>query len=935
MARLLARSGSETGSVFDLSKEVTTIGRNPTNDLVLGDDRVSRLHARIKRRGELYEVEDLKSTHGTFVNGALIAGEQALKDTDLLRFGHTEFLFKAGVSPRLTEDTVPTFVGNGLVQAAADDEMAAYLDSAAIRVPNAPSPENANLSGWRLDVLAQVADTLQSATSEEDFLEALMDVLFDAFKPDRGVIFLSREPGGTLVRRLARPDLAETSVSKSILHYAVTRQMSLMVPDIVEDERFQKVSSVLQHSIRGALCGPLVHKGRILGAVYLDRRVEPFEDNRENLILLNIIATHTAITLENAMLAQAEKAKEERFRIVAETVSDVIYEWDLKDKVDWYGDVDGLLGYPAGGFPRTLAGWAAALHPEDKERVWAAVDGQIKGVAPYNVEYRLAGKDGRWRWWSARGVLLRDQRGEPKRWLGAVTDITERKRAEEALRESEAKYRTLVENIPQKVFMKDRDSRWVSINEKFARDLGIRPEDAAGKTDFDFFPEEMAEKFRAADKRIVETGQTEEVEERYLEKDRETWVQTIRTPIRGISGEVIGVLGVFWDITERKRIEDQLRQAQKMDAVGRLAGGVAHDFNNMLQVILMGADMALREAAPDSPLGQNLLEIKKAGQRSADLTRQLLAFARKQTIAPRVLDLNDTVAGMLKMLGRLIGEDIDLLWKPCRDLHAVKMDPGQIDQILANLCVNARDAIAGVGKVTIETGKEEFDQAYCDTHPGFRPGQYVMLGVSDDGCGMDKATLANIFEPFFTTKESGEGTGLGLATVYGIVKQNNGFINVYSEPGKGTTFRIYLPPHEAKAAAGGKKRESLEPATGTETVLLVEDQEALLTLCRRLLERLGYTVLAAGSPQEAIRLVEEHKGDIHLLITDIVMPEMSGGDLWGRLNALRPGLKSLFMSGYTANVIAHRAILEEGVHFLQKPFSVEALAAKVREALSA
>lgn len=386
---------------------------------------------------------------------------------------------------------------------------------------------------------------------------------------------------------------------------------------------------------------------------------------------------------------------------------------------------------------------------------------------------------------------------------------------------------------------------------------------------------------------------------------------------------------------ERKRIEAQLRQAQKMDAVGRLAGGVAHDFNNMLQVILMGADMALAEATPGSPLGQNLLEIKKAGQRSADLTRQLLAFARKQIIAPRVLDLNDTVAGILKMLGRLIGEDIGLLWKPGHDLKAVKMDPGQIDQILANLVVNARDAIAGVGKVTIETGKAEFDQAYCDTHPGFTPGQYVLLAVSDDGCGMDKETLANIFEPFFTTKESGKGTGLGLATVYGIVKQNNGFINVYSESGKGTTFKIYLPPHEAKAAAGGEKRESLEPATGTETVLLVEDQEALLTLAKRLLERLGYTVLAAGSPQGAIRLVEEHAGDIHLLITDIVMPEMSGGDLCQRLNALRPGLKCLFMSGYTANVIAHRAILEEGVHFLQKPFSVEALAAKVREALSA
>jgi signal transduction histidine kinase/CheY-like chemotaxis protein len=311
MARLLARSGPETGSVFDLGKEVTTVGRNPTNDLVLNDNTVSRFHARIKRRGELYGVEDLKSTHGTFVNGALIAGEQALKDSDRLRFGRTEFLFKARESARLTEDTVPEFAENGSAQAVADDEMAMYLDSAAIRVSNAPSPENANLSGWRLDVLSQVADSLQSATSEEDLLGALMEVLFDVFKPDRGVIFLSQEPGGTLVRRLAKPDLAEMPVSKSIVYYAVTRQMSLMVPDIVEDERFQKASSVLLHSIRGALCSPLIRKAKILGAVYLDRRVEPFEDSRENLILLNIIATYAAISLENATLAQAEKAREE------------------------------------------------------------------------------------------------------------------------------------------------------------------------------------------------------------------------------------------------------------------------------------------------------------------------------------------------------------------------------------------------------------------------------------------------------------------------------------------------------------------------------------------------------------------------------------------------------------------------------------------------
>jgi PAS domain S-box-containing protein len=385
--------------------------------------------------------------------------------------------------------------------------------------------------------------------------------------------------------------------------------------------------------------------------------------------------------------------------------------------------------------------------------------------------------------------------------------------------------------------------------------------------------------------------------------------------------------------SEREKLQNQLLQAQKMDAVGRLAGGVAHDFNNMLSVILGYTEMILNQPDHDGALRADLGEIQKAAERSADLTRQLLAFARKQTIAPRPLDLNDAVSGMLKMLGRLIGEDIDLLWKPARNLWPVKMDPAQIDQLLANLVVNARDAIAGVGKVTIETGKAEFDEAYCADHFGFTPGRYVQLVVSDNGCGMDKDTQTRIFEPFFTTKPQGQGTGLGLATVYGIVRQNNGFINVYSEPGQGTTFHVYLPRHETQADIAGEVRERRDTPTGWETVLLVEDQEALLRLGKRLVERLGYKVLAANGPEKALEMAAGHPGTIHLLMTDVIMPVMSGRDLWQKLAASRPDLKCLYMSGYTTNVIAHHGILDEGVHFLQKPFSLEALAAKLREAL--
>jgi PAS domain S-box-containing protein len=384
---------------------------------------------------------------------------------------------------------------------------------------------------------------------------------------------------------------------------------------------------------------------------------------------------------------------------------------------------------------------------------------------------------------------------------------------------------------------------------------------------------------------------------------------------------------------EQIKLQSQLVQAQKMESVGRLAGGVAHDFNNMLAVILGYTEIAMDQVNTAQPLFAALREIRKAAERSADLTRQLLAFARKQTIAPRVLDLNETVDGMLKMLRRLIGEDIDLVWKPGRNLGPVKVDPSQIDQLLANLCVNARDAILGVGRVTIETDAAAFDEAYCADHAGFVPGEYVLLAVSDNGCGMDQETLGHLFEPFFTTKSVGKGTGLGLATVYGMVQQNNGFVNVYSEPGQGTTFRVYLPRHSAKTAPLSEKAPGRSAERGHETILLVEDEPAILKMATMMLDRLGYTVVGAKTPGEAVRLAEAHAGGIHLLVTDVVMPEMNGRDLAKHLLSLHPNLKCLFMSGYTADVIANQGVLAAGVQFIQKPFSLKDLAAKLRQVL--
>ncbi|MCG2749299.1 MAG: PAS domain-containing protein [Desulfobulbaceae bacterium] len=409
--------------------------------------------------------------------------------------------------------------------------------------------------------------------------------------------------------------------------------------------------------------------------------------------------------------------------------------------------------------------------------------------------------------------------------------------------------------------------------------------------------------------------------------------RVVSSPVLNPSGQVTAAIEMVEDITERLSLESQLHQAQKMESVGRLAGGVAHDFNNMLGVIIGHAELALDGMDPTQPLFTRLQEILKAALRSADLTRQLLAFARKQTVAPKALDLNEAVEGMLKMLRRLIGEDINLVWLPDSDLWQIKIDPSQIDQILANLCVNARDAITGVGKVTIETHTVTFDEAYCADHAEFQPGDFVMLAVSDDGQGMDKETLDKIFEPFFTTKGIGKGTGLGLATVYGVVKQNNGFINVYSEPGQGSIFKIYLPRHASKTGQMRKESPAAPDAQGDETILLVEDEAAILRITRFMLENLGYRVLAASTPKEAIRLAKEHAGEINLLLTDVVMPDMNGRDLAKMLISLYPGLKSLFMSGYTSNVIAQQGVLDDGINFIQKPFSRQDLAAKVREAL--
>jgi two-component system cell cycle sensor histidine kinase/response regulator CckA len=697
---------------------------------------------------------------------------------------------------------------------------------------------------------------------------------------------------------------------------------------------------------------------------------------------------------------------------------------------------------------------------------WA---GEALGIASNGRRFPIAGSITR----------IDDPSGGLAGFVASFRDVSDRARAEQALRESEERYRSLVESALDTIFTSDAHGRFLYVNNAAAAVLGLTPEEVKGRLVDELFPPHVAERYRAGVRQVIETGRTLTTEDLSEVNGQVRWFSTIVQPMTDASGHVVaqaivrdittrklaedrltrneerlnqairvadigffdhdhlkgerywspelrriaglavddplpphpstdGADNVLWihpddravivaavkrahapqsdgfydveyrfvrpdgeqrwlkvrsqtffrgegearhpvrtvggaqDITDRKtaeadrvRLQEQLVQAQKMESVGRLAGGVAHDFNNMLSVISGHAQLALHAAAPGDPMRADLEEIRAAARRAADLTRQLLAFARRQVVAPKVLDLNAAVLALLAMLRRLIGEDIELIWIPSAKAGRVRVDPSQVDQVLTNLAANARDAIEGVGRVAVQTRLATLDASDALRHEGITPGRYAVLEVSDTGRGMDSETAAHLFEPFFTTKPVGRGTGLGLATVYGIVKQNDGCIEVDSELGRGTTVRIFLPSVEADVTGATTDVSAGLPQSGHETVLLVEDESAVLRLSKIVLERFGYKVLTAGTPSEAIQLFQTHEGRVHLLVTDVVMPEMNGRELAARLRESRPELKALFVSGYSASALAPRGVLDEGVHFLQKPFSLEDLASSVREALDA
>jgi PAS domain S-box-containing protein len=646
-------------------------------------------------------------------------------------------------------------------------------------------------------------------------------------------------------------------------------------------------------------------------------------------------------------MEEALRESEEKYRLVVDNMADVIAIMDMNLRFTYVSpSVIRLRGYTAEEvMAQTLE---QIMTPESLQIIARVIEEEMQweasGTADLGrtriLELEEYKKDGSTVWLENHLSSFRDKENRLEGIVALSHDITERRQAEKALRESEENLRYILKHDPNAIAVYDKNLHYLAVSDRYLQDYDIEEKNILGKHHYEVFPE-MPQRWKDVHRRCL-AGAIERNDDDYFERPdgSVTYNRWECRPWYQANGEIGGLI-TYTEVTterkkaekEREKLQSQLNQAQKMEAVGRLAGGVAHDFNNMLAVILGYTEMALGRVDPAQPLQADLKEIMNAAKRSAAIIRQLLAFARKQTIDPIVLDLNETVEGMLKMLRRLIGEDIDLVWRPDSGLWPVKMDPTQVEQLLANLCVNARDAIAQVGKITIETGNAAFDEAYCADHPGFVPGEYALLAISDDGRGMDRETQDKMFEPFFTTKELGQGTGLGLATVYGVVKQNNGFINVYSEPGKGTTFKIYLARQAVEDVEPQKKSEEAIPRSQGETVLVVEDEVSLLKLASEILDKLGYTVLTAGTPDKALRLVENYTGEIHLLMTDVILPEMNGRDLAKQIKAIRPAMKCLFMSGYTADVIAHRGMLDEGVQFIPKPFSMRELAAKVRTVL--
>lgn len=823
-----------------------------------------------------------------------------------------------------------------------------------------------------LRALSACNQALARASSEQELLNQICDVIVrmgayrfswigyaqaDEVRAVRPMAYAGHEEG---YLREALVTWSELPTGHGPVGSAIREKQVCVVTDTATDPRFAPWrDSALQRGYLSLIALPLQVDGSTFGAlaIYSDQKGS-FESSEVELLsemASNLSYGITAIrTREETRRAEAALFEAEaKYRQLVEEVPAISYIAEAGANGRFFyvsPQVNAILGYRPEDFTGDPRFWWDHLNPED--HVVAAQEAEWEPGRPYQVEYRMRRQDGREVWIRDDALIFVDP-GTGKRMIrGLMIDVTERKLADEARRDSEERYSVFVSQSAEGIYRTEHDPGVpvnLPVDEQIALSLknGYIAEcnDAMAR----MYGLENASQMRGkrvSELLIADDPVTREFMENYIrsgyritdweshERDAQGQVKIFRNTMMGIveNGKLMRNWGIQRDVTERMHLEEQLRNAQQLEAIGRLAGGVAHDFNNILSIIIGHGELLLRSLELDERARNGLEQIQRAAERAASLTQQLLAFSRKQVLQPRVLDLNEAVADVQKMLARVIGEDILLVASLHPSLLLVKADPGQVEQVLMNLAINARDAMPRGGKLTMTTSNLEVTPELSREYD-LAPGRYAMLQVTDTGHGMDAATLSHIFEPFFTTKPMGKGTGLGLSTVYGIVKQSGGSLQVESEPGQGTVFRVYLPAEEGSVHRRSQRVASENIAGGSETILIAEDEPDLRDLTRIFLQDYGYTVITAPSAEQAIEMAESLGDPIHLLLTDVIMPGMSGQQLAERILRKRPRTKIVYMTGYTDDMVMQHNVLEPGVQLLQKPFTRADLAMKVRATL--